>query len=201
MRKYDNYDQTEAFTGEYETLEPGAYVCKILNVVSEEKPYGDLLRISIDIDSGDHRDYYRRRYDKAVKAKPDAKWPGMYYQTIKQDDLSYFKGFITAIEESNPGYKWDWNEKSLVGKRFGGIFGQEEFRANDGSIKLSTKLRFARSLESIQKPCQIPEIKRLAKAPDQYFPEPSFGSAPAPTFDDGMSEFDIGVGGGDTLPF
>jgi len=85
----------------------------------------------------------------------------MYYQTIKGDSLQYFKGFILAIEKSNPGYKWDWDEKKLSGKLFGGVFGQEEFRAGDGSIKLATKCRWVRSVEQVREGVDIPDVKRL----------------------------------------
>lgn len=33
MKKYDGYEQAEAFTGEYEKLEAGGYVCKILKLL------------------------------------------------------------------------------------------------------------------------------------------------------------------------
>lgn len=163
MRKYDGYENTEAFTGEYENIEAGAHICIIKKVVSEEKEYGDLLRIAFDVAEGEHKDFYKRRHDKACETNQEAKWQGMYYQTIKKDDLRYFKGFITAIENSNSGYKWNWDETKLVGKLFGGVFGQEEYKANDGKIKLSTKCRFIRSVEQVRNGViEIPEIKRLA---------------------------------------
>lgn len=42
----------------------------------------------------------------------------------------YFKGFITAVEESNPGYKWNWDEKTLKGKKIGIVFRMEEYSYN-----------------------------------------------------------------------
>lgn len=161
MKKYDNYEQTEAFTGEFETLEPGGYVCKILQVKVEDKDYGQLMRIGFDIAEGDKAGFYKRLFDRKVESNPDAKWPGMFYQTIKQDDLRFFKGFITAIENSNQGFKWNWDEKKLVGKLFGGVFGQEEYENTMGEIKLITKCRFIRSIDSIKKGITIPEIKKL----------------------------------------
>lgn len=168
MRKYENFDKVEAYTGEYEKLEPGGYVCKILQVKAEEsdgtKNYDTLLRIGFDIAEGEHKDYYRRQFDRKKQSNPDAKWPGMYYQTVKGDDLGYFKGFITSIEKSNPGYKWDWDEQKLKGKLFGGVFGEEEYKANDGSIKTSVKCRFVRSVDAIRNgDYVVPEKKTLAK--------------------------------------
>jgi hypothetical protein len=160
MRRYENYDSTEAINTDRESLEPGGYICRILRVQSEEKEYGTLLRIAFDIDEGDHKGYYRRMFNHKCESNPAAKWSGMYYQTVKEDDLRYFKGFITAIENSNKGYTWDWDEKKLVGKIFGGVFGQEEFQ-KDGKILLTTRCRFVRSVDQIRKGVTIPSIKRL----------------------------------------
>jgi hypothetical protein len=161
MKKYDGYEKTEAFTGEYETLVPGGYICKILQVKAEDKNYGTLLRIGFDIIEGEHKDFYKRLFERKKLENSDAKWQGMYYQTIKESDLKYFKGFIAAIEASNNSYKWNWDEASLKGKLFGGVFGQEEFLGNDGEVKLSTKCRWVRSVEQVKKGIQIPEIKKL----------------------------------------
>ena len=30
--------------------------------------------------------------------------------------LPFFKAFITAVEKTNAGYQWDWDEKKLIGK-------------------------------------------------------------------------------------
>ena len=86
----------------------------------------------------------------------------MYHQTVRQDDLRYFKGFMTSIEASNPGFKWNWDEKKLAGKLFGGIFGEEEYEKQDGSIGTIVKCRFVRSVDAIREgKFKIPEIKRL----------------------------------------
>lgn len=162
IKKYNGYEQAEAYTGEYEKLEPGGYICKILKVQSEDKDYGTLLRIAFDIEEGEHKGYYKRTFENKKESNPDTKWPGMYYQTVKESDLKYFKGFVTSIEASNKGYKWDWDEKKLVGKIFGGVFGEEEFVTNDGEIKTSVKCRFVRSADSIREgKFKVPDIKKL----------------------------------------
>lgn len=166
MKKYEGYEHAEAFTGEYEKLEPGGYICKILKVQAEEKDYGTLLRIAFDIVEGEHEGFYKRNFENKKLYDAEAKWPGMYYQTIKQDDLRYFKGFMTSVEASNPGFRWDWDEKKLAGKLFGGLFGEEEYEKQDGSIGISVKCKFVRSVDSIREgKFKIPEIKRLQNSP------------------------------------
>ena len=161
MKKYNDYDKAEAFTGDYERIVPGGHICVILKVVVEEKDYGSLMRIAFDIADGENEGFYDRQFKRKQQNDSSAKWPGMYYQTIKDDSLKYFKGFITCIEQSNSGFKWNWNEKELVGKLFGGIFGEEEYTANDGQIKTSVKCRFTCSVSKVKEGVKVPEVKRL----------------------------------------
>lgn len=171
MRKYENFDKVEAYTGEYEKLEPGGYVCKILQVKVEEKNYGHLMRIAFDIAEGEHKDYYKRLFDRTKQnGSNEVKWRGMYYQTVKEDSLQYFKGFITAIENSNLGYKWNWDEKTLVGKLFGGVFGEEEYKGADGKIKLGVKCMQVRSVDKIRNgEYTIPSVKKLSASADSGY--------------------------------
>lgn len=161
MKKYENYEKTAAFTGEFETMTPGGYVAKILKVDSEEKNYGTLLRIGFDIAEGEKKDFFKKRFDQDKETNADAKWKGMYYQTVKESDLKFFKGFITAIEKSNNGYTWNWDEQTLVGKLIGFIFSEEEYEHSNGGIRISCKPTRVRSVEEIKKGVQVPPIKRL----------------------------------------
>lgn len=166
IQKFNNWDEVEAFNGDFETVTPGGHVCKILKVVIEEKNYGQLLRIGFDIIEGEHKDFYKRKFDNNTNA--EKKWQGMYYQTIMKDNLKFFKGFITAIEKSNEGYKWNWDEQTLVGKKFLGVFGEEEYEANDGSIKMSVKCRRISSVDK-KDSTKVPEPKRINK-PTSFVP-------------------------------
>ena len=165
MKKFDGYDKAEAITGDYEKMEAGGFVCRILQIKAETpepgtKNYDTLLRIGYDIAEGDRAGFYKRQFDRKKQTNADAKWPGMYYQTIKSDDLRYFKGFITAVEQSNTGFKWDWDEQKLKNKLFGGIFGEEEYKGNDGKIHTSIKLQWVRSADKIRSgDYAIPEKK------------------------------------------
>ena len=44
-----------------------------------------------------------------------------------------FKGFIKSVEESNPGYVWNWDESTLKGKKVGLILQEEEFVPTGGA--------------------------------------------------------------------
>ena len=156
--KYAGYQDVQGVTGDIEVIEPGAYVCRIKKVSVEEKTYGDLLVIEFDIAEGPRAGFYQRKFDAFQK------WTGVYYQTAMKDPekMKFFKGFITAIEKSNDGFTWNWNEQELVGKYFAGVFAEEEYRNNEGEIKVSCKCRSVRSMDQLREgKIKIPEIKRL----------------------------------------
>jgi hypothetical protein len=163
MQKPTNYDETQAFTGEFKTITPGGHICKIVqaNVSKTTNSDKEVLVILFDIIEGDCKDYYQEQFAKKYATNPNAKWQGVYRQLTEGNSLKFFKGMLTAIENSNPGYQWNWDEKTLKGKLFGGVFGQEEFQKQDGSIGLTTKCRFIRSVEQVRKGVEVPEIKRL----------------------------------------
>lgn len=182
MKRYDGYEKADVYTSEYEKIELGGHICQIIKVEVEDKNYGSLFRIGFDIVEGPHKGYYKRLHNRKKEFDPKAKWPGMYYQTIKPGEEKYFKGFMVAIEQSNPGFKWDWDESKLNGKLFGGVFGQEEYKANDGSIKLTTKCRWVKSVEQVRNGVEIPEIKKLT-----YSGNSSMGNySPDDSEDDGL---------------
>lgn len=164
MKVYENYDNTEVFVEEAR-LPAGGYICRIIDVRCEEKAYGELLRIGFDIVEGDYEGYYMDKFRKMKETNPDAKYQGIYYQTVKADDLKYFKGFITTLEKSNPQFKWNPkmpDESKLKGLYFGGIFAEEEYRNDKGEIRKSVKCRQVRSVEQIRKvDYKIPECKKL----------------------------------------
>jgi hypothetical protein len=167
MKKYDGYAETEAITGDYEVIEPGAYICKIKEVECVGKDYGELLNIKFDIVDGKYKDFYQKKFDEL------GKWFGMYYQTVLTDNLKFFKAFITAIEKSNQGFEWEksWDEKQLVGKFFGGVFAEEEYLSNKGDLRISCKCVQVRSVEQVkQGKVKIPPLKKLANNNQGYVP-------------------------------
>lgn len=156
MQKLQGYDEAQAFTGDFESINPGAYICRIRHVIVEQKSYGELLKIGFDIADGEYKGFYQKKYAESQSDK----WPGMLYQTSMNEKPQFFKGFITAIEKSNDGFKWNWNEQELVNRVFLGVFGEEEYKNSSGDIKTICKIQQVRSIEQLGK-IKPPEIKRL----------------------------------------
>ena len=180
MRKFNDYDTTEV-NDFGERLKLGGHICKVLeakvetgNSQKDGKPY-EMLVIKFDIDEPDAQaGFYNRKFvQDAQKDAINAKWKGYYRLSVPNDNSEdfikkAFKTFTTSIEKTNPGYIWNWEENTLVGKKFGGIFGYEEFSLpTTGETILLTKIRFVRSTEKIEE-AVIPKVKLLDKTYVDY---------------------------------
>lgn len=136
MKPFKNYEKTQTFSSR-PALPEGGYVCKILN--AEEKAYksskGEFhkLEVSFDIIEGEHKGFFAADYHS--QQNEDKKWKGVLRMSVPTDDgsdldekiKSAFKTNITAIEESNDGYHWDWNEAGLKGLVIGCLFQLQEW--------------------------------------------------------------------------
>lgn len=164
MNKPKNYDETQALT-ESRVLPAGGYVCKIMSVEETKSKAGnEMLVISLDIAEGEFKDFYKEKYK--ADTRKNKKWGCVVYQLTLDIDGNCsrgFKGFTTSVEESNDGFKIEWGDNFCNGfkdKLVGGLFGKEEFEANDGNIVKATKCRFFRSVKSIRDgDFKIPEDK------------------------------------------
>jgi len=164
MKKLEGYDEVKAITGEYEKLEAGGYICKIVNAKEELSKSGKrMLVLNLDIEQGDKKDFFKKRFDE--NTNPDRKWPsGAIYRQMLEGEkaVGFLKGLMTSLEESNENFKWNWEEEKLIGLKCGAIFGEEEYEKMDGSIGTSTKIKFIRTVKSIQdKKFKVPELKKL----------------------------------------
>ena len=140
---------------EFERVVPGGYVCGITKVT--DVPDQEYLMIEYDIAEGPKKNYYRQLNE----AK--GFWGGKFVKSYKEKALPFFKGFITAVENSNPGYCWDNNELNLKRKLIGLVLGEEEYRKHDGSVGKRLYVDQIHSVDKIRSlDYRIPELKRLA---------------------------------------
>ena len=69
------------------------------------------------------------------------------------------------MEESNAGFKWAWDENSLVHKFVGVVLGEEEYRKKDGAIGTKLVVKDIKTINQILKgEFKIPATKKLAEA-------------------------------------
>lgn len=138
IRKPQNWENVQVMTDRAK-LPVGAYVCKVKQTAIQQNSYGDQLAILFDIAEGDHKDFYAREFQQ--NPNPNKKWKGVIRIWLPKDDGSdkdektkrIFKGMVTSFEESNPGYKWNWDESTLVNKTVGILYRNEEWEFNGRS--------------------------------------------------------------------
>lgn len=141
MRKVNWNDVQDA--PEFDNPIPGAYIAGICNIQDNEEK--ECLKIEWDFADGEYKGNNRDTFDRA------GFWPITLYRSYKPSALPYFKAFKTAVEESNPGYHFDEeNLSGLIGKRFGVILGEEEYKKNDGSVGTRLYVSATKSLRAIR---------------------------------------------------
>ena len=120
--------------------------------------------ILYDIAEGEQKGFFQKLFDADKTQNPSgAKWRGVFKQNMEGKSLSWFKGIITSIERSNAFvFPWDkdGNEKTLVGKKFGGIFRRRQYEADNGNRPVVTELFRIRSLDGLEE-AEVPEDELL----------------------------------------
>lgn len=186
MKPINNFDTVQATTGEFKRPTPNGYICKItladdVPMDSKEKGKGDYLVIEYDIADGEFKGYYFEQYKKFGGDF----WAATMFRSYKEKALGMFKHFTNCVENSNAGYTWAWDEKSLVGKFIGLVLGEEEYEKGDGSVGVRLYVKEVKTVQDIKDGnFKIPELKVLKNIP----------SAPA---NNGFTEVDSS----DDLPF
>lgn len=196
INKPQGYDEAPAYTGEFIQLPAGLYVCEIIGVREEENGGHSRLAMQFDIAEGEHKGFYQKQFKMAKQADQNAKYKGIHRQNMDGQGVPFFKGLMTSIEKSNPGFSFPWgqqgNEKALAGKKFGAVMGREEFLTSEGDKRMATKIFQIRSVEGL-KDAKVPEDKLLGES---AAPSP----VPSPTADpDGFMNIPDGVD--EELPF
>ncbi len=161
--------------GTFEQLPAGGYVAKILNARVEEYTWGNVLVFSFDICEGQYSGFFQKQYDE--NDREGKKWKGNYRLTVPQENNQYFESqkrtfgnAIWAVEESNPGYRWDWDEGKMIGKTVGVLFRNAEWE-KDGNSGWFTECCSFTSAEEIRngdyrQPKDKPLKKKTAQTSD-----------------------------------
>lgn len=167
LTKPQNYEQTAAIEGGGETLQPGGYICKILRVQERMSRGGNPMFVfEFDIAQGNRAGFFKRKYENSSKMNANAKWGGSLYQSVSSDyGVGRLKGMITAIEHSNPGFHFNWddpqNERTLTGKLVGVVFGEEEYLNDKNEKKKATKPFWMCSADKIREGVEVPKPRLL----------------------------------------
>lgn len=198
MKAFTDYDDAKKAaqnTGGAK-LPAGAYVCKIMGVRYEEGQDGksDVLVLQFDITEGEQKDFFKKQYE--ANTADDKKWKGSVRIYVPTDDGSEkdswtkrsFAGWIDAVEKSNSGYSWAWDENTLKNKAIGIVFGETGTVINGKNV-VYTEARFGVDVEKV----------RSGKAPEAKFKSKNgYGGTKAALDDDFMK---IPDSIGEEIPF
>lgn len=156
MKQFNGYDAAKD-RANYEggsSLPVGAYVCKILDVkTADDDSYID---IRYDITEGDYKGFFTAQYEN--NTAEDKKYKGRTRIWTPRDDGSErdewtknsFAKWTIALEESNKGYTWDWEEKKWKNKMIGLVYGQTGTVIN-GKEYVYTECHYPISVEKARK--------------------------------------------------
>lgn len=134
--------RTETTGGKY-NHPAGGFVCTI--TAASENQEEEYLEISYDIAEGEHAGHYEysngfRRYYAEPK---DPSWGNALAK------------FLTAVEDSNPGFSMDawqrsWDCNALKGLKFGGVFRERKYTDNKGVDRTQPRFVFACGADRIR---------------------------------------------------
>ena len=178
MKRIENWENIQESTS-FKRLTPNGYICKILKV--EDYPDKEYLKIYFDIVKGDDKGYFKKQYDGDTRK--ERKWPnaGTFIRSYKDSAASMFKGFTNAVEKSNKGYQWNFDEKTLVNKVIGLIIADEQYQNQKGQVRVRNYVAAVRSVETIEKgEYEIPALKELTTTKTTTAP----ANDPIPDFSD-----------------
>lgn len=173
IKKPSNYDEVQVNL-DFERLELGGHKGIIKNVseYTSQTSGNTSLKVEVDTDSTDKQPgYFQKQYDNDTRS--DKKWStgATKYVSLKEDEncVKMLKSFITSVENSNPGFSYDWNKDvdQLKGKKVGLVFGLEEYQNQEGKLKTATKLNQFRSLDKVDH-VLIPKVRLVSGAYMDY---------------------------------
>ena len=140
------YEETEVLPEQsFKRLPKGGYVAKILSVEEQTSRAGNpYLVLKLDIAEGEYMGFYADDYQKQ---SGDKKWHFNHRLMVptnktKPYTMQLFKTFNAYLEESNPGFKFDFSmdEKQYRGKLIGVLVNERQYKKRDGSIGTATNI-------------------------------------------------------------
>lgn len=170
ISRFKDYDTIKGYS-DIERLPKGGYICKILSVEKCSGSNGEYLKISLDIADGEYKDYFMNEWKQRKQSNEDAKWSCNFLLNLPKDDGSerdgwtkrHFKTFTNALEDSNTGYHFDWDETKFKGKLIGGLFNEREWESRqDHTVRRSINFARPTTVENIRTGnYKIPDDKLL----------------------------------------
>lgn len=137
---------------------PGCYVAEIQGVKLEESYDHSRENIvcMIEITEGEYAGQYHKVFNEQKdRFGGDVKYKGVFRLVpYMNGDESWvkqrFEGNLWCVENSNPGYAWDWDENKLNGKKIGINIRKNIYTGNDGNQKETTEIAKFETVEDVR---------------------------------------------------
>ena len=179
---YDKSKRKQTF----QQLPKGAYVVKIMNAkeVPNKSGNGSHIDIAFDICEGEYRNFYKKIFEG--NTNEDKKWPNdaIFRLTVPNDGSQQFiwdnwNSFFADLEDSNSGFVFGGDVRTLKNKLIGGKFHNEQSESN-GTVYDHIRMKWT---------CVADDVRngRAGRLPnDKLITAASRGSAAPATDSDGF---------------
>ena len=146
---YKNFEARERTS--FLTVPPaGAYVARIENVNVQEPTDTNprtVIELIVDITEGEYTHRYKDLFDDQKSRFGNANDRGTFRLTVPTDDDAdednwikrKFETSMWCIEQSNPNFEWDWDEKKLRKLSVGISVRNKKYDYN-GKVKTTTEI-------------------------------------------------------------
>ena len=180
LPSYDKSKRKKSF----QALPKDAYVIKIKSAREDTWPSGDrCLRIAFDIAEGEYKDFYQKQFDS--NPNEDKKWPmdAVFTLNIPADGSQQYvwdnwNTFFADLEDSNGGFAFGGDLKTLKGKVIGGLFHIRQSE-NNGTVYDHTVMKWTRPADDVRS-------GKFGKLPNDKLIEGGKGRTSAATDADGF---------------
>ena len=127
-------------------LMKGGYIVEIKDIT--DFPLKECFLVKYDICEGYYADYFQSIYDAKQQ------WKGTFFISYQNNirSLRFFKVFIEAIEKSNEGYIFDYDENTLIGKKLGLVFMEQVKKVKGNEYKEWISIVPCNNLRTVIKP-------------------------------------------------
>ena len=158
------YDKTKRRKS-FQILPKGAYVVTIKSAKEENNKsgVGTHLTIAFDIAEGEYKGFYQSQFESDTNE--DKKWSrdAIYYVTVPNDNSPQYvwdnwNTFFADLEDSNGGFVFGGDVKTLKGKLIGGKFHNDQSEYN-GNVYDHTRMRWTCPADDVRngKPGKMPK--------------------------------------------
>ena len=150
------YDKSKRKVNNFVQLPKGAYVIVIKGARMDKWPSGDeYIALAFDIAEGEYKGIYQGQFDKDTRA--DKKWNfnavfNLNVPTDNSEDYIWdnYNTFFADLEDSNNGFVFSGDLKSLRGKVIGGKFHNCQTEKN-GTVYDHTRMKWTCTADDVRK--------------------------------------------------